>query len=92
MVSRRKSIAYLSDRTGEFELYHSPQMAGTKRASPSMARLSLWSRVVSRQQKLLYWDKVLQLWYVSLDDKKPVLVDKSEYGTISDGSWSPDSL
>jgi len=37
-------------------------------------------------------DKVLQLWYVSLDDKKPVLVDKSEYGTLSDGSWSPDSL
>jgi len=40
-------------------------------------------------KKLLYWDKVLQLWYVSLDDKKPVLVDKSEYGTLSDGSWSP---
>src|SRR5260370_34509822 len=43
-------------------------------------------------KKLLYWDKVLQLWYVSLDDKTPVLVDKSEYGTLSDGSWSPDGL
>src|SRR5207245_1031976 len=34
----------------------------------------------------------LRLWYISLDDKKPVLVDKADYGTISDGSWSPDSL
>src|SRR5437899_11448473 len=42
-------------------------------------------------KKLLYWDKILRLWYISLEDKKPVLVDKSDYGTISDGSWSPDS-
>src|SRR2546426_5067895 len=41
--------------------------------------------------KLLYWAKVFRFWYISLEDKKPVLVDKSDYGTISDGSWSPDS-
>src|SRR6266478_3520403 len=43
-------------------------------------------------KKLLYWDKLHQLWVISLDDKKPALVDKSDYGDIFDGSWSPDSL
>src|SRR5438477_5608803 len=43
-------------------------------------------------KKLLYWDKVHQLWFISLDEKKPILVDKSDYGDIADGSWSPDSL
>ena len=33
-----------------------------------------------------------QLWFISLDEKKPILVDKSDYGDIADGSWSPDSL
>jgi len=88
-----KWVAYLSDKTGEFELYTQPQMGGEEtrittdggvyRYGPS------WS---PDSKKLLYWDKVLRLWYISLEDKKPVLVDKSDYGTISDGSWSPDSL
>src|SRR5207244_4168079 len=43
-------------------------------------------------KKLLYWDKVHQLWFISVEDKQPVLVDKSDYGDIADGSWSPDSL
>ena len=29
---------------------------------------------------------------MSIDDKKPVLVDTSDYGLIADASWSPDSL
>jgi tricorn protease len=29
---------------------------------------------------------------VGIEEKKPVLVDKAEYGDISDASWSPDSL
>jgi len=43
-------------------------------------------------KKLLYWDKVPPALVYQPEDKKPVLVDKSDYGTISDGSWSPDSL
>src|SRR5258707_10367047 len=42
-------------------------------------------------KKLLYWDKTQRLWYVGVDDKKPVLVDKSDYGDIRDATWSPDS-
>ncbi len=88
-----KSIAYLSDKTGEFELYTRPQMGGDETRITNDGGVYRYGPVWSPDsKKLLYWDKVLQLWYVSLDDKKPVLVDKSEYGTISDGSWSPDSL
>src|SRR5256885_16620592 len=43
-------------------------------------------------KKLLYWDKVHQFWFISLDDKRPVLVDKSDYGDMAYGIWSPDSL
>src|SRR5256886_5059354 len=42
-------------------------------------------------KKLLYWDKAHRLWFVAVDDKKPVLVDSSDYGDIADGTWSPDS-
>ena len=88
-----KSIAYLSDKTGEFELYTRPQMGGEETRITTDGGVYRYGPVWSPDsKKLLYWDKVLQLWYVSLDDKKPVLVDKSEYGTISDASWSPDSL
>jgi tricorn protease len=87
-----KSIAFLSDKTGEYELYTRPQMGGEEtrittdggvyRYGPS------WS---PDSKKLLYWDKTHRLWYVPIDDKKPVLVDKSDYGDISDATWSPDS-
>jgi tricorn protease len=88
-----KSIAYLSDKTGEFELYTRPQMGGEETRITTDGGVYRYGPVWSPDgKKLLYWDKVLRLWYVSLDDKKPVLVDKSDYGSISDGSWSPDSL
>ena len=88
-----KWIAFLSDKTGEFELYTRPQMGGEETRITTDGGVYRYGPAWSPDsKKLLYWDKVLQLWYVSLDDKKPVLVDKSEYGTLSDGSWSPDSL
>jgi tricorn protease len=88
-----KWIAYLSDKTGEFELYTRPQMGGEETRVTTDGGVYRYGPVWSPDgKKLLYWDKRLQLWYVSLEDKKPVLVDNSEYGPITDGSWSPDSL
>src|SRR5712664_3518931 len=88
-----KWIAYLSDKTGEFELYTRPQMGGEETRITTDGGVYRYGPVWSPDsKKLLYWDKVLQLWYVSLDDKKPVLVDKSEYATLSDGSCYLDSL
>jgi tricorn protease len=88
-----KTIAYLSDKTGEFEIYTRPQMGREETRITSDGGVYRYGPVWSPDsKKLLYWDKVHRLWYVGVEDKTPVLVDKSDYGDISDGSWSPDSL
>jgi tricorn protease len=88
-----KSIAYLSDKTGEYELYTRPQMGGEETRITSDGKIYRFGPVWSPDsKKLLYWDKANQLWYVSVEEKKPVLVDTSDYGLIADASWSPDSL
>src|SRR6266513_1431131 len=85
-----KWIAYLSDQTGEYELYTRPQMGGQETRITSDGGVYRYGPVWSPDsKKLLYWDKVHQLWFIGLDDKKPILVDKSDYGDIADGSWSP---
>lgn len=88
-----KWIAYLSDRTGEYEIYIIPQdgMGAETRVTfdGSMFRYQpVWS---PDSTKLLYSDKDLRLWYVDIHDKKPVLIDQARYGEITDYSWSPDS-
>jgi tricorn protease len=88
-----KWIAYLSDKTGEYELYTRPQMGGDETRITTNGKIYRFGPTWSPDsKKLAFWDKSNQLWYVSLDDKKPVLVDSSEYGLIADASWSPDSL
>ena len=87
-----KLIAYLSDRTGEFELYVRPQMGGAETRVTSDGGIYRYGPVWSPDnKKLLYWDKAHQLWFVDVDEKKPVLIDKGDYGDLGDGSWSPDS-
>ncbi len=88
-----KWIAYLSDKTGEYELCTRPQMGGEETRITTDGGVYRYGPVWSPDsKKLLYWDKEHQLWYASVEDKKPVLVDKSDYGDIADGGWSPDSL
>src|SRR5271163_293183 len=88
-----KWIAYLSDKSGEYELYTRPQMGGDETRITSDGSIYRFGPTWSPDsKKLAYWDKSNQLWYVSLDDKKPVRVDTSDYGLINDASWSPDSL
>lgn len=87
-----KWIAYLSDRSGEYEIYTQPQRGGEETRITSDGRVyrngPLWS---PDSKKLLFWDKEFKLWYVSIDDKKPVLIAESDTGVIGDGAWSPDS-
>ena len=88
-----KWVAYLSDRSGEYELYITPQngMGQETRITTdgSMFRYPpVWSPDSS---KLLFADKDLRLWYVDIHQKKPVKIDQARYGEIRDYAWSPDS-
>jgi tricorn protease len=88
-----KWIAYISDRTGEEEIYLVPQdgMGQEIRVTSdgSMHRLQpVWS---PDSKKLLYADKSLRLFYVDIDEKNPVLIDQGKYADLTDYNWSPDS-
>ncbi len=87
-----KWIAYLSDRSGEYELYLRPQLGGDEVRVTSDGSVYRYGPTWSPDsKKLLFWDKSLKLWYVDINEKKPVLVDQDEFSTINDGAWSPDS-
>jgi tricorn protease len=86
-------IAYLSDRSGEDELYLMPQDGMSREvritSDGKMFRLPpVWA---PDSKKLLFADKDLRLFYVDIDEKKPVLIDHGKYFDIRDYVWSPDS-
>lgn len=88
-----KWIAYLSDRSGEDELYLADPsgLSAEVRITTDGAMFRLppvWS---PDSQKLLFADKNLRLFYVDLASKKPVLIDQGKYTELTDYNWSPDS-
>lgn len=86
-------IAYLSDISGEYELYTRPQLGGPETRITADGGVYRYGPVWSPDsKKLLYWDKLHRLWWVGVGEKKPVEVDQGDYADISDASWSPDSL
>ena len=86
-------IAYISDRTGEDEIYISPQDGmGKEEEITSGYKGFKFPPAWSPDSKKIAWaDKDLNLWYVGISDKKPVKVDHAEYNEITNYSWSPDS-
>jgi tricorn protease len=87
-----KWIAYLSDKSGEFEIYIRPQMGGDEVRVTTDGKVYRYGPKWSPDsKKLLFWDKSLRLFYVDIDQKKSVEVDHDDRQQIGDGSWSPDS-
>ncbi|HZQ21476.1 MAG TPA: PDZ domain-containing protein [Terriglobales bacterium] len=88
-----KYIAYVSDRTGEDELFIIPQDGlGKEQQITSGYKGFKFPPYWSPDSKKLVWaDKDLTLWYVDVNDKKQVKVDQAKYGEITNYSWSPDS-
>ncbi len=85
-------VAYLSDKTGEYEVYVRPQMGGAEIRVTSDGGMYRYGPGWSPDsKKLLYWNKMHRLWWVSVEEKNSVPVDQGEYGDITDGSWAPDS-
>ena len=86
-------IAYISDRTGEDEIYIMPQDGvGKEQQITSGYKGFKYQPVWSPDSKKIAWaDKDLKLSYVDITEKKPVEVDKGKYGEILNYSWSSDS-
>ncbi len=86
-------IAYVSDRTGEDEIYITPQDGlGPEQQITSGHKGFMYQPTWSPDSTKIAWsDKDLKLWYVDIKDKKPVEVDRAKYGEIHNYNWSPDS-
>lgn len=97
-----KTIAYLSDKTGEYELYLIDQ-SGKKEAvrlthhKDGYRHTLRWS---PDSKKIAFADQTLRCYYIDVKTKKVTEVDKAYYENIDvsldvkpiyDFSWSPDS-
>ncbi len=91
-----KTIAYFSDEAGEYSLHLRDQsglgeVSKFKLAdSPTFYYAPTWS---PDSKRIAYIDNHLGVWYIDLEQKKPVLVDKDYYSSGHDmlPVWSPDS-
>ena len=86
-------ISFISDRTGEDEIYIQNQN-GLEDAiqltfnSETYKYNPIWS---PDGKNLLWGDKMGNLSYVNIDTKEVVLVDESDSWEVRDYNWSPDS-
>ena len=86
-------IAYISDRTGEDEIYIAPQdgLAAEEQITSGHKGFMFQPAWSPDSSKIAWANKDLKLWYVDIKEKKPVEVDRGKYGEIQNYSWSPDS-
>lgn len=91
-----KSIAYFSDESGEYALHIAPQ-TGTgdvvkiPMPEPGFYRSPRWS---PDSKKIAFLDARARIWYVDVDSKKAVQVDRERFWNPGDDylpAWSPDS-
>jgi tricorn protease len=88
-----KWIAYVSDRTGEDEIYISAQdgLAAEEQITSGHKGFMFQPAWSPDSSKIAWADKDLKLWYVDIKEKKPVEVDRGKFFEIQNYSWSPDS-
>ena len=88
-----KHIAYISDKSGEFEIYMAKQDGSeapvqlTKGSDTYIFDLG-WS---PDSKKILYNNKKRELCYVDIDTKKVTVIETSDRSTQFSFNWSPDS-
>jgi tricorn protease len=87
-----KYIAYLSDRSGEFEIYMEAQDGKSAPVQLTTGAIHINSVLPGRPTaKNPLVDQKLRLQYVDIETKKVTTVFQSEYNIPRDFAWSPDS-
>jgi tricorn protease len=86
-------VAYLSDRSGEYEIYVRPSDgAGEERRVTNDGDIWRFSPIWSPDSTMLaYGDKKQRLRYVNVGTGKTMDVDHSANNDITDYTWAPDS-
>ena len=88
-----KYIAYISDKSGEFEIYiqkqdgSEPARQVTKGADTYIFSFQ-WS---PDSKKILFHDRKYRLSMMDIENSKVTLIDRGKYGNISSYDWSPDN-
>ncbi|MCB1582817.1 MAG: PD40 domain-containing protein [Xanthomonadales bacterium] len=87
-----KNVAYLSDATGEYELYTQHVKSGhvtqVTKDGNTWRYPPIWS---PDSKKIAFGDTNQKLWVVDLADKRTQQIDRSSSNDINDYQWSPDS-
>lgn len=88
-----KNIAYLSDRSGEYEIWVEPQDgSGEAVQVTSGADTYKFTIIWSPDSKKILWnDKKMRLQYVNIDTREVTEIDTSKFWEIGQFNWSPDS-
>ncbi|MCA1615696.1 MAG: PDZ domain-containing protein [Acidobacteria bacterium] len=88
-----RTVAYLSDRTGEYEIYVRPSDgAGAERRVTTDGDIWRFTPVWSPDSKLIaYGDKKQRLRLVNVETGRTTDVDRSTRNDITYYSWAPDS-
>jgi len=94
-----KYVAFFSDRTGDYQLYIQPAEGGEWIRLTDGLRDFVYHPVWSPDsRKILFGNKNFEIYYIDIENRKPVLVDKSNqlkndefFWEISDYAWAPDS-
>ena len=87
-----KHVAYISDKTGEYEIYMQDQQGEadpvqlTREGSTYKYRLT-WA---PDSKKIMWSDAEFRLKYIDVNTREVTLVDTSKFGEIQDYTWSPD--
>jgi tricorn protease len=88
-----KWIAYVSDRSGEDEIYIAAQdgLAAEEQITSGHKGFMFPPAWSPDSTKIAWADKDLKLWYIDIKEKKSVEVDRGKYQEIQNYNWSPDS-
>jgi len=85
-------IAYVSDKSGEDEIYVSkPDGSDVKQITTGAVSYRYAMKWSPDSKKLLASDKSMRLYLIDVDSKKVTEIAKSKQWEITDFNWSPDS-